>query len=187
MWVFGYGSLMWNKWEAGYGCVRRVLANLPGFRRTFNKASVKNWGTWERPAPTLNLAIDPSSSCRGVAFEFPDERRGEVLDWLKRREGKSFELKKQKIQLDGEDWVEAVTPIYSGKNLLSAKTYDELAKMAWVAEGTEGNGVDYVRNVAGKLANLGIHDSAVEEFLLAIERHRSHYAARESLRTGAFR
>jgi cation transport protein ChaC len=187
MWVFGYGSLMWDNWEASYGCLRRVLANLPGFHRIFNKASVKNWGTRERPAPTLNLTADSSSSCRGVAFEFPERKRGEVLAYLRRREGKGFALEEQKIQLESGNWVGAVVPIYSGTNLLSAKTYNELAKMACLAEGTNGAGVDYVQNLAGKLANLGIHDGEVDEFLTAIETYRSGYAVRDSRRTGAFR
>ena len=187
MWVFGYGSLMWDNWETGYGCLRRVLANLPRFRRTFNKASVKNWGTRERPGPTLNLAADPGSSCAGVAFEFPDRRRCEVLACLEQREGKGFALEKQQIQLENGDWVEAVVPIYSGKNLLDAETYDRLAKMACAAEGTKGTAVDYVRNVAGKLDNLGIHDVAVNEFLRAIEKHLSGSGAPDSGRADTFR
>lgn len=39
MWVFGYGSLMWDGWEQEFGCLRRCVAVLKGYRRTFNKAS----------------------------------------------------------------------------------------------------------------------------------------------------
>jgi hypothetical protein len=86
MWVFGYGSLMWDNWETAHGCLRHVVAVLPGLRRTFNKASVDHWGTKDKPCPTLNLAAEPSASCKGVAFEFPEEKRGEVLDYLTQRE-----------------------------------------------------------------------------------------------------
>ena len=55
MWIFGYGSLLWDHWERAYGCRRTVTADLAGFRREFNKASVENWGTKQCPAPTLNL------------------------------------------------------------------------------------------------------------------------------------
>jgi cation transport protein ChaC len=42
MWVFGYGSLIWDGWENSYGCLRKCVAVLNGYRRTFNKASTKN-------------------------------------------------------------------------------------------------------------------------------------------------
>lgn len=44
MWVFGYGSLIWGGWENSFDCRQRVSAELPGFRRAFNKPSVRNWG-----------------------------------------------------------------------------------------------------------------------------------------------
>jgi cation transport protein ChaC len=45
MWVFAYGSLMSDGWENEWGCLRRCRAELGGYRRAFNKASVRNWGT----------------------------------------------------------------------------------------------------------------------------------------------
>ena len=72
MWVFGYGSLMADEWEERYACVRRTIATLRGFRRTFTKASTKNWGSKEVPCPTLNLEKVENAECWGVAFHFPD-------------------------------------------------------------------------------------------------------------------
>lgn len=169
MWVFGYGSLTWAGWENRNGCRRRVLAELPGFRRTFNKASVKNWGTKDMPAPTLNLAADSSASCKGLAFEFPEAKRGEVLAFLEKREGKGFELGEHEIRLESGDRVKAVVPIYCGKSLLKGKSVLELAAMARLAVGADGRCIDYVRNVAAKLAELGIYDPAVEEFRRALD------------------
>jgi cation transport regulator ChaC len=45
MWVFGYGSLMWDGWEQALGGQRVDGAVLPDYGRSFNKKSTRNWGT----------------------------------------------------------------------------------------------------------------------------------------------
>jgi cation transport protein ChaC len=169
MWVFGYGSLAWDNWTAEFGCLRRIVAELPGFRRTFDKGSVKNWGSTDNPCPTLNLAADPSRTCKGVAFEFPEEKRKEVIEYLKKREGKGFRLQLTELRLGTGDRVSAVVPIYSGKNLLDGRSSAELAAMVRVAQGDNGKCIDYARNIAMKLADLGIDDPDVDEFWHALK------------------
>ena len=88
MWVFGYGSLMWDHWETQFGCLRSLVAVLPGYQRVFNKASVRNWGTPAVPGPTLNI-MPSDQACRGIAFEFPDRAAGAIDAYLRRREGPS--------------------------------------------------------------------------------------------------
>jgi cation transport regulator ChaC len=65
MWVFGYGSLMWDNWQALHGGANGVLAELKGYERSFNKASQVNWGTNTAPGPTLNLVEKVFTSLRG--------------------------------------------------------------------------------------------------------------------------
>src|SRR5215472_13444781 len=88
MWIFGYGSLMFDKWESSYGCLRREWVDLAGYRRVFNKKSVKNWGTPNRPGLTLNLEKLDTGTCRGVAFEFSDAvvSNRAMLNYLSKRE-----------------------------------------------------------------------------------------------------
>ena len=73
MWVFGYGSLMWDGWEKAFGGIRIDQAVLNGFHRSFNKNSVKNWGTRSVPCPTLGLEPAEGDQCVGTAFEFSDD------------------------------------------------------------------------------------------------------------------
>lgn len=79
VWAFGYGSLMWDGWEARLSCLDKLVATLPGYRRAFNKLSQRNWGTKAAPCPTLNLQADPTATCRGMAFAFPAASKDELL------------------------------------------------------------------------------------------------------------
>lgn len=168
MWVFGYGSLMWDNWEAVFSCRRRAPATLAGYCRTFNKASVKNWGTRENPGPTLNLAPSATGACRGMAFEFSDQDDAAVLKYLTKREG-GFELRPVPITLDDGGAAIAIVPIYAcGKNLISGKSAAELIALVRTAKGESGHCANYVRNIARLLANAGIDDPVVTEFARAL-------------------
>jgi glutathione-specific gamma-glutamylcyclotransferase len=171
MWVFGYGSLMWDGWEAKRGCTRRVVADLPGFCRRFNKASVRNWGTESAPGPTLNLSKAAAGICRGIAFEFPDTQKAEILSYLEEREGKGFLLHERLVRIDGQSEVSAFVPLYNGKNVIEGKTVEEVAEMVLAASGTEGACFDYVNGIAEKLSALGIGDPAVTELWRAVNGH----------------
>jgi glutathione-specific gamma-glutamylcyclotransferase len=87
MWIFGYGSLMFDRWEAACGCIDRKWADLPGYRRSFNKKSIESRGTREVPGLTLNLVRAAGHVCRGIAFAFEDnDRVPEILLDLQKRE-----------------------------------------------------------------------------------------------------
>ncbi|SAL09547.1 ChaC-like protein [Caballeronia sordidicola] len=162
MWVFGYGSLMIDGWEDGYGCTQRVVAELRGYQRVFDKASIVNWGTRACPCPTLNLRpCSKLDGCVGTAFEFPDERRVDVEAYLVKREGKGFELKSLEVTATGAGVVQALVPIYTGKNVLIATSRDDLLKLIQQASGKSGNCTTYVLNVYDELAKAGIQDAAV--------------------------
>jgi cation transport regulator ChaC len=113
---------------------------------------------------------EPSATCKGIAFEFPEKKRDEVVGYLKQREGRGFDLADQEIRLENGDRVTAIVAIYSGERLLNGKSLAELAAMARVADGLSGSCVDYVTNLAAKLAELGINDPVVRDFQRLIQR-----------------
>lgn len=170
MWVFGYGSLMWDGWEAEYASTRRERAVLRGFRRDFNKASRENWGSRQQPGPTLGLSVDATAGCEGLAFELPDAERDRVVAYLRKREGNSFALEEKDVDLQSGTRVRALVPVndrskstYIGGDLLRHR-----ARMAKAAHGSKGACRDYVKNVRDKLHELGVNDTAVESFWKAV-------------------
>ena len=172
VWIFGYGSLMWDGWEAGFGCTRREQATLTGFRRDFIKSSVRNWGSNDTPCPTLGLNPDDGAQCSGLAFEFPERMSNRLPSWLRDREGASFSLEQKEVHLQSGDYVVALVPI----NDTSASTYIgyrpllERARLAKSARGTSGVCRDYVESVRTELSKLGVVDPAVEDFWASVSR-----------------
>lgn len=167
MWVFGYGSLMWDGWETERGCLRRTTAELHGYARAFNKLSVRNWGSRECPGPTLNLIV-ADSVCRGVAFEFPEGLRADVLAYLVKREGKNFAFDECPITLEGYTGTTAIVPLYQGPNVIASTDASEIATMALSAKGMSGSCANYIKGVADHLRELQIDDPVVTEVCTAL-------------------
>jgi cation transport protein ChaC len=163
MWVFGYGSLMWDGWEKQFNCLQRQLARLHGYRRSFSKASVKNWGSPAHPGPTLNIEAKPQAICTGIAFEFPPEQCDNVSAYLARREGKGFSLTKVPVTIEGGQAATALVPIYKGPNIVDAASVTDLARLVAAAKGTSGMCRDDVRGIQLELDKLGISDPAVSD------------------------
>jgi glutathione-specific gamma-glutamylcyclotransferase len=171
MWVFGYGSLMWDGWEQPFGGVRVDRAVLNGYRRSFNKRSIKNWGTSEAPAPTLGLEPGVDVNCTGTAFEFPDGQRAAIEELLTEREGKSFAFPELSVRLPDGRVIRALTPVNDreGRTYIGNVELAQRASMARTAVGTSGPCVEYVRNIHKKLTALGIVDTDVDEFLALLQ------------------
>ncbi|MEO8595371.1 MAG: gamma-glutamylcyclotransferase [Candidatus Solibacter sp.] len=171
MWVFGYGSLMWDGWEDALGGSRVDRAALVNYRRSFNKKSTRNWGTAEVPGPTLGLEAVDGMLCIGTAFEFPDDLRPAIETLLKKREGPSFTFPELPVRLPDGREIRALTPV----NNRSSGTYignvpaRERATMARAATGEDGACADYVRNIAEKLRALEIADEDVEDFARLVD------------------
>lgn len=162
MWVFGYGSLMWDDWQDEFDGKRIERARLVGYHRSFNKASTRNWGTRASPGPTLGLEADSGSECIGCAFDIPDDRADQAKRALLDREGPSFELKEVDVHLPGGDTISAIAPVNTATTYIGRVPLQERAKMVRAAQGRDGSAVEYVRNVRRHLLELGIEDPHVE-------------------------
>src|SRR5712692_5102146 len=81
LWVFGYGSLMW---QPGFAFLERVPARLTGAHRALCVFSHVHRGTPERPG--LVLGLDFGGACRGVAYRVAAKQRAATVAYLHARE-----------------------------------------------------------------------------------------------------
>ena len=83
LWVFGYGSLLWNP---GFEPVRRERAVLKDYHRSFCMLSIHHRGTVEQPGLVLALDAVSGGQCTGVAFQVKPAEETQVLADLRARE-----------------------------------------------------------------------------------------------------
>src|SRR6201987_3561012 len=81
LWVFAYGSLMWNP---GFDFAERAPARLIGLHRALCVYSFVHRGTPERPG--LVLGLDRGGMCRGIAFRVASAVRAKTISYLRARE-----------------------------------------------------------------------------------------------------
>lgn len=159
MWVFGYGSLLWNP---GFDVQERVLATLPGYARSFCMRSVHHRGTHENPGLVLALDECPKSVCQGVALAVGTQEQDEVLAYLRERELISAAYLEKFLPVDLADGrrVEAVTYVIDPEHVqyCGGLGLEEQARIIARAVGGRGPNTEYLYNTAEHLSELGIHD-----------------------------
>ncbi|PWE28646.1 gamma-glutamylcyclotransferase [Pararhodobacter marinus] len=163
LWVFGYGSLVWNP---GFAWTARQLAVLPGFRRSFCMLSIHHRGTVEKPGLVLALDAAEGASCNGVAFEIAPQIADETLEYLRARELISAAYLEQvhPLRLDDGREVEAVVYVIDRhhEQYRGDLTLEEQAQRIAGATGGRGPNCEYLYQTAAHLAALGLPDDELE-------------------------
>ncbi len=163
MWVFGYGSLVWNP---GFDVAQQKIATLPDYARSFCMRSIHHRGTVE--APGLVLALDEShgARCQGVALAVAEGQEGETLEYLRAREliSSAYLERMLDIRLDDGREVEAVTYVIDAHHVqyCGALPLEEQARIIARAVGDRGANTEYLFNTAAHLTELGISDGDLE-------------------------
>ncbi|KAK6037075.1 ChaC-like protein [Cooperia oncophora] len=89
MWIFGYGSLLWNP---NFPFVQQLPGVVPGYARRFWQLSPDHRGTPEKPGRTVTLVPDEKSVCWGIAFEVAEEDVASTRKYLDFREKAGYSL-----------------------------------------------------------------------------------------------
>jgi cation transport protein ChaC len=159
VWVFAYGSLMWNP-EIAFAEARPGF--LHGYHRAFCLYSRDYRGTPERPG--LVLGLDRGGSCRGIVYRLPPERVGETLDriWAREMTGQVYRMHRVAVRTaQGPVTAQACVVRRASADYAGRLTPDEVARVLANAVGGRGSGRDYLANTVRHLEELGIRDGSL--------------------------
>jgi len=158
LWVFAYGSLIWNP---EFEVAERQIATLGGFARSFCMRSIHHRGSEEDPGLVLALDSEAAGHCSGVAFRVAGDEQA-TLEALRERELISLAYLEtwQRVHLtDGRD-VEAVTYIINRDHwqYCAGLSLEDQAGIIAQAHGGRGPNWEYLRNTASHLREIGLSD-----------------------------
>lgn len=157
MWVFGYGSLLWNP---GFTPVEAVTATLAGYHRSFCMLSIHHRGTREKPG--LVLALDEGdATCTGVAFRVDPAQETEVLAALREREliSSAYLEKNLPLTLGDGRTVDALAYVIDRDHEQYCQfDLEKQAQLIARSVGQRGANPEYLYNTATHLTKMGIQD-----------------------------
>lgn len=171
LWVFGYGSLMWNP---GFPFVGQSRAVLYGYHRRFCIASHRYRGTPEHPG--LVLGLDVGGCCHGIAFQVAPERVAAVMDYLWEREmfTRAYRPRMLRVRLDGAAGrrVTACTFVVDRQHGQYCGCLDDatMARRIAASVGERGPNVEYLANTVEHLEQLGLRDRRLSALLAEVRR-----------------
>ncbi len=163
VWVFAYGSLMWNP---AFHFEERIACRLYGYHRSFCLWTPIGRGTPDNPG--LILGLERGGSCNGVAFRIhPDHVEEELrVVWTREMPTGAYRptwvhLKTERGVIHGIAFViDPSQPRYASK-----LSVDHAARSIATAAGKLGSCSEYLENTVKALDDLGIVDGGMHRIL----------------------
>lgn len=166
LWVFGYGSLIWNP---AIEFTEKRCATLRGWHRRFCLKMYVSRGSPEHPA--LMLALDHGGTCRGVAFRIEASlvRHELGLLWQREMYGGSYNAAWVTLEADGARF-RAVTFIANRAHPRYVRDIPvaQTAAIIATARGDLGSAREYFENTMAHLKQLGVVDAGLVRIARAL-------------------
>lgn len=171
IWVFGYGSLIWNP---AFHFEEKRVARIHGLHRRFCLETPLGRGSPEQPGRVLGL--DRGGSCLGMAFRVAPEKARDELGILWRREMVSDAYRATVVRARTDAGpIRAATfvinrqsPRYCGETDL-----DKVAHSIARAEGWLGPCSDYLFQTVEHLQELGLRDRYLEKLVRRVRQYQA--------------
>ena len=159
LWVFGYGSLLW---DPGFEVAERQHARLNGWARSFCMRSIHHRGSEAEPGLVLALDAMADAVCDGLALRAAPGTETDTIAYLREREliSSAYLEKTLEVDLADERRVTAVTYVIDPDHVqyCGGLALEEQARIIAHAVGGRGPNHEYLANTAQHLDELGIPD-----------------------------
>lgn len=164
LWVFGYGSLMWDP-GVHFSEVRRAF--VPGVARRFILVDV-NGGRGTRETPGAMAALDRGEGCHGLVFRIP----AEVLEaetyslWSRERIGGAYQPAFVTARTaQGEVEALAFLADHEADQIDADLSHEDQVRLIATGAGILGTSLAYLENLAAHFDAMGIDDPEVSRLL----------------------
>lgn len=163
MWVFGYGSLIWNP---EFPVAETRIARVGGWRRSFCMRSIHHRGTEAEPGLVLALDAAEGHHCDGVTFRVTPGAEAETLALLRERELISSAYLETRVRADWPEGGGCAALAYvidpDHWQYCGGLDLEEQAQIIARAIGGRGPNREYLWSTAAHLADLGLSDPELE-------------------------
>lgn len=172
IWVFGYGSLIWNPL---FEYMSREIATLAGWHRSFCLRTTAGRGSAEIPGRMLSL--ERGGSTEGVALQLPEQGFDEELRviWIREMITGAYVPTWAEIQLFSGPKIKAL--VFAANTAHSHhETNSDIAHVAPIiatATGAIGSNAEYVRKLDSALAEHDLRDAYIESLVEELDRIQS--------------
>lgn len=168
LWVFTYGSLMWNP---GFRYTAAEPALLRGYHRAFCIYSNRFRGTVA--APGLVLGLDRGGACRGMAYRIAADEIPVALEalWQREMRRRVYVPRLLPVGVGSGQRRTALTFLANRRHdgYAGRLAIDAAAAIIAACSGERGPNVDYLVNTLRHLEALGVHDHHLHRLLLAVQ------------------
>jgi len=161
LWVFGYGSLMW---DPGFAHDFACTALVRGYHRAFCIYSVRHRGTHEKPG--LVLGLNRGGACRGIAYRVPATAVAGALDalWAREMSRAVYMPRTVRVSLaDGPVQALAFVANTQHKHYTGDLALEDTAQIIACCSGQRGHNIDYLSNTLRHLDELGVRDATLRK------------------------
>ena len=161
LWVFGYGSLMW---DPGLKIEKLLPGRVYGYHRRFCLRSMEAWGTAEQPG--LCATLHPGGSTAGRAMLLADRHFHEGLSALGVRES-AYLPRHVRIHLRSGGRIDGLTFVFDETHPRAAgdMILEEQLALFRQGEGSRGCSAGYLDQVVKVLRADGSKDQSAEILL----------------------
>jgi len=171
LWVFTYGSLMW---DPGFAHIAAEPGLLRGYHRTFCIYSSRYRGTVK--APGLVLGLDPGGACKGIVYRIAAADKPAALEALWQREMRRGVYRPRLIPVSTPNGRRSALAFVANRThagYAGRLEIDDAARIIAMCCGERGPNIDYLVYTLRHLDALGVHDHHLHRLLEVVRECQS--------------